>query len=395
MADLQPLGDITELTRQDIAAAMNNNPRAIRTFEAIQRLALRLIPENTEAVNGTAEQGVTDAAAAQASADTAQDRADEAYAEALTKQPADPALDSLSNLPVTNGAVEKTGNDTFVVRLIGTTTPASLLTLGDADARYAAAGAGVLTFNGRAGAVTLEFGDVTGALAGNLTGTGSFVRADTPTIQNGVNVTKGVAGSAGNIIIATPSDYGVGKPRFFIDNPSAATWRFGIFDTAVALGLTLSTTQATINGNFACNMVTSSGTANVISTANGAALIRMSSSIRFKTDVRNLTDEEGDVLFSLRPVTFRSTAGADDPSWWWLGLIAEEVAPLDARLAAWGYWPEDYETDELGNQTLKPDAQMSATGVNYDRLTILLINVVQRMQVRIDALEAALQGDED
>lgn len=75
MADLQPLGEITQLTRADISAAVNGNPRAIRAFEAIQRMALSIGPENTEAANNTAEQGVADAASAQGTADVARTEA--------------------------------------------------------------------------------------------------------------------------------------------------------------------------------------------------------------------------------------------------------------------------------------------------------------------------------
>lgn len=107
MADLQPIGDVVELTRNEIAAAVGNDPKAIRAFEAIQRLALRVNPNNTAGANETAEKGVEDAASAQgtaddalwdasvaqASAEDAHDRADEAYelAEGRVAKSAGPA----------------------------------------------------------------------------------------------------------------------------------------------------------------------------------------------------------------------------------------------------------------------------------------------------------------
>lgn len=266
-------------------------------------------------------------------------------------------------------------------------------------ASAATIGTGVTSFNTRSGAVTLLASDITAALTSPLpvanggtgvttsTGTGSVVRANSPTLVTGITITKGIAGSAGAALLVQPSDYGVGKPRVFIDNPTATSWRFGIFDTAVAMGLTLDLTGATVPGTFACNMPASAAAANVVSTANGTALARASSSLRFKTDILDLSVGEGDAIFGLRPVTYRSTTGVDNPDWRWLGLIAEEVAPIEPRLVSWGYWPEDYETDENGNTGLKPDAQLSPVGVQYDRLAILLLGVIQRQEARIAALE--------
>jgi hypothetical protein len=77
----------------------------------------------------------------------------------------------------------------------------------------------------------------------------------------------------------------------------------------------------------------------------------------------------------MRPVWYRSLADADRKDWSWYGLIAEEVAELEPRLV-------HYAPDESG--TLVPD------GVQYDRLTVLLLDVIKRQRTRLLALEAAV-----
>jgi hypothetical protein len=65
--------------------------------------------------------------------------ADARYATAAaiaTTQPLDATLTALAALSATPGVIEQTGVDTFTKRAVGTSTSVSLLTVGDADARY-------------------------------------------------------------------------------------------------------------------------------------------------------------------------------------------------------------------------------------------------------------------
>jgi hypothetical protein len=81
-------------------------------------------------------------------------------------------------------------------------------------------------------------------------------------------------------------------------------------------------------------------------------------------------------------------------------LIAEEVAEVEPRLVHWAYLEDAYDVtpahqDETGTpipeqKTLKPDAEMVPDGVQYDRLTVLLLDVVKRQNARIEALEASV-----
>ena len=145
---------------------------------------------------------------------------------------------------------------------------------------------------------------------------------------------------------------------------------------------------------------------------------RSTSSIKYKTQVENLEQAKADAILQLRPVWYRSLCQEDNQQWSWYGLIAEEVAAIEPRLVHWGYNQNDYEvveTDRFEDKTrevvledgttatetyqevvkeqrLKSDAVMSPEGVQYDRLTVLLLDVVKRQETRIAALESKIDA---
>lgn len=102
------------------------------------------------------------------------------------------------------------------------------------------------------------------------------------------------------------------------------------------------------------------------------SLLRSTSSIRYKTDVESLTNEDALKALDLRPVVYKSLAEADDKTKTHLGLIAEEVAEIEPRLVHF-----------MGDT---PD------GVQYDRLTVMLLKVVQNLKQELDELKAQIQG---
>jgi len=157
-------------------------------------------------------------------------------------------------------------------------------------------------------------------------------------------------------------------------------------------------------------------------------LLRSTSSLRYKTDVETLDHAKADAVLNLRPVWYRSKAEADRKDWSWYGLIAEEVAQVEPRLVHWSY-PEDQfetietqteiektrevevtpavlddednvvepavtetetytETETKSERKLKADAQLAPDGVQYDRLTVMLLDIVKRQNQRIEQLEA-------
>jgi hypothetical protein len=126
-------------------------------------------------------------------------------------------------------------------------------------------------------------------------------------------------------------------------------------------------------------------------------LLRSTSSVKYKTQIENITLEYVNNLSKLRPVWYRSLAEADNKNWSWYGLVAEEVAKVEPRLVVWSYaddcFTEETVTDEAGvtqtKRTLKPDSKLTPDGVQYDRITALLIAKVQQLETRLAELEKA------
>jgi hypothetical protein len=156
---------------------------------------------------------------------------------------------------------------------------------------------------------------------------------------------------------------------------------------------------------------TASGANAFLDSADSNRLYRSSSSLVYKKDVEDLDHTYADNIHLLRPVWYRSKCEADCSDWSWFGLIAEEVAEIEPRLVHYGYQEDAYEVvditetvdlppedprRELGEETeevtkqerrLKEDAQQVPNGIAYDRLTVLLLDVIQRQEERIKALE--------
>jgi hypothetical protein len=100
----------------------------------------------------------------------------------------------------------------------------------------------------------------------------------------------------------------------------------------------------------------------------GNQLLRSTSSLRYKTDIEDLDPARAQALLQLRPVSYRSLVEADDKDATWYGLVAEEVATVESRLVH--YTPDG-----------APD------GVQYERMTALLLKLVQEQQAEIEQLE--------
>jgi hypothetical protein len=129
-------------------------------------------------------------------------------------------------------------------------------------------------------------------------------------------------------------------------------------------------------------------------------LLRSTSSARYKSAVEDIKPTFADNVLKLRPVWYRSNCVADNSAWSWYGLIAEEVAEIEPRLVCWGYVTEDYEVTEkqvdgkiIQERVLRRDAHPVPDGVAYDRLSVLLLSVVKRQEIRLQALEDRVKSD--
>lgn len=131
-------------------------------------------------------------------------------------------------------------------------------------------------------------------------------------------------------------------------------------------------------------------------------LLRSTSSAAYKQDVEDLDPTYARKALELRPIWYRSKAPADRKDWSWYGLIAEEVAKVDPRLVHWSYPESAYDTvldplpanprtgeiDHVERKVLKPGSAKVPDGVQYDRLSVLNLKLIQDLVARIEALEA-------
>jgi hypothetical protein len=181
--------------------------------------------------------------------------------------------------------------------------------------------------------------------------------------QNGAGVwgRKGASNNEGSLILKTHTTQDSPQTRLNISPDGAVSFN--------SIGTTASAANAFLDSVASNN------------------LLRSTSSLRYKTDIEDLEQDHANSILSFRPVWYRSTAEADRKDWSWYGLIAEEVAEIEPRLVHWTYLENAYEEVE-GERQLKPDAEMVPDGVQYDRLTVLLLDVVQRQQKAIETLEA-------
>ncbi len=152
--------------------------------------------------------------------------------------------------------------------------------------------------------------------------------------------------------------------------------------------------------------------------ASDGAFQRSTSSSKYKIDVEKLDPAMADAVLQLRPVWYRSICEGDRQDWSWYGFLAEDVAAIEPRLVHWGYSkyikievaPAVEATaavlDADGNEVssarplipaqyrMEPDrdAPMIPEGVQYDRLTVFLTNLVQRQAAAIADLNVRLKA---
>lgn len=130
-------------------------------------------------------------------------------------------------------------------------------------------------------------------------------------------------------------------------------------------------------------------------------LLLSTSSRRYKTEIEDLEHARADAILGLRPVWYRSLAEADPNEWSYYGLIAEEVAEVEPRLVSWTYPEDAYETVEVTEEIDEEEVTYTTTrlkegiskipnGVQYERLGVLLLDIIKRQEERIAALEKKL-----
>lgn len=136
---------------------------------------------------------------------------------------------------------------------------------------------------------------------------------------------------------------------------------------------------------------TTASSANLfVDNADGNNFLRSTSSKDFKTDIQPIPLEKAKRVLSFTPIEFKSLAPADNPDYTYYGLTAEAVAKVEPRLVHFGYRDKDYRKLKSGDRRLRKTAKLVPDGVQYDRITVLLLRIVQDQQERIEKLETAL-----
>lgn len=164
----------------------------------------------------------------------------------------------------------------------------------------------------------------------------------------------------------TPVDFAIGN----VGNKAL------IFGTNNAERMSISASGlASFNGGvrFVGATTTASAANCFLDGADSNRIYRSTSSARYKTGIRDLPEDRASALHKLRPILYKSLAEGDDKSLDWFGLIAEEVAEAEPRLVQYTKDPE--------TGALIPD------GVQYERISVLLVAEVQRLMHRIEVLE--------
>jgi hypothetical protein len=130
------------------------------------------------------------------------------------------------------------------------------------------------------------------------------------------------------------------------------------------IGINTNNPQATlhVNGTVRFEALGTAGATTLCRNASNE-IATCSSSLRYKDDVEPFTGGI-DLVHRLRPIgfTWKQSGGAD------IGFAAEEVAGLDPRLATF---------NDNGD----------VEGVKYDRLTAVLVNAVNELEARLQALQ--------
>lgn len=136
---------------------------------------------------------------------------------------------------------------------------------------------------------------------------------------------------------------------------------------------------------------TAGAAANVYVYSSGRLARATGSTAEIKGGVEPLWDAIGDLLLQFKPIFYRYTVKTIEPSSWsWYGLTAEDVAELDPRFANWDQglvYKDGVPSIEDGEIKLEDGA--SPQSINWPAVTTALINLVQRLERRVAALEGA------
>ena len=155
---------------------------------------------------------------------------------------------------------------------------------------------------------------------------------------------------------------------------------------------------------------TTASSPNVWQNSSAGNYARVTSSLNYKTAIEPIWDSIGDKILDLKPIFYRSNElTIDNPGYSWYSFAAEDVAALDPRFAQWGrevkrdaegkpipVYAKEH-TDPITGEPVdvmkgyELEEAETPNGLNLNALVSALVNLVQRQEERIRALEGAGQ----
>ena len=136
---------------------------------------------------------------------------------------------------------------------------------------------------------------------------------------------------------------------------------------------------------------TTAAGANVVVDVTGR-LTRSTSSERYKDILAplELDDARYADAMSLKPIVYRSTADADNPTYHYYSFSAEELGAYDPAFTLWR--TTEMVTDADGNMTEQPLAERQAEGININALLAMSHAIAIKQGELIKSLEARIKN---
>ena len=207
--------------------------------------------------------------------------------------------------------------------------------------------------------------DITGALTatGNVFADGGMLKAE------GTGTTTGTA---------------------FLTTDSAGTYCTRVLNS----GSLITGTKASSPVNH-----TTGSAANVFVSASGY-IRKSTSSLRYKKDVQDLDPSWADKVLDFKPIFFKSDCpkvegdSHEPDEWTYYGFAAEQVGTIDPRYVFWNREKVEW-SDEGRKSTSLIDSDNphgQAEGVQYDRITVALVDIIKRQKAAIDSLTKRVEA---
>ena len=351
----------------------------IRKLESAPDMAMT----TATSAQSTATSASSTASSAEATATTALANAATAYSAAIgSLQPSASTITNASNQMTaisTNGITVYSGSSS--------SSGARVVMNSAGIAGYNSSGTATFAINASTGAASFS-GSITGsAITGSTLNIGGnfYVDGSTGLLNcTGATITGTITANAGTIGGFTLSSTALTSPGggLYINSSSATV--YGTTVNAGSGGMTSANTITATGYMYANSYFYNGGYATTTSSANAyinsstGLLARSSSSLRYKLDVEPQTIPLQSIL-SLTPKSFIDKASADAQGGSTtglpriLGLIAEEVAEIPV----------------LADLLMNKNEQGQPDSVNYDRVAVALIPLLQSHEARLAKLEGA------